>query len=87
MSLSFFSNKLITAGIVTEVVVILLIDYTPIGHALFGTAPIGWSAWLIVLPFAIGMLVLEEARKAFVRSQGQEFVPQGEAVSVVKSNN
>jgi hypothetical protein len=45
-----------------------LIDYTPIGHALFGTAPIGWTAWLIVLPFAMAMLVLEEARKAFVRS-------------------
>ena len=86
-SLSFFSNRLITAGIVTEIAVILLIDYTPIGHALFGTAPIGWTVWLIVLPFAIAMLVLEEARKAFVRSPGREFVPQGEAVSVVKSNN
>ena len=67
-SLSLFSNRLITAGIAAEIVVILLIDYTPAGHALFGTAPIGWSAWLIVLPFAIAMLVLEEARKALVRS-------------------
>ena len=33
------------------------------------------------------MLVLDEARKAFVRSQGQEFVTQGEAVSLAKSNN
>jgi magnesium-transporting ATPase (P-type) len=67
-SLPLFSNRLITAGIVTEIVVILLIDYTPIGHALFGTAPIGWTAWLFVLPFAIAMLLLEESRKAFVRS-------------------
>ena len=67
-SSSCFSNRLITVGIVTEIVAILLIDYTPIGHALFGTAPIGWTAWLIVLPFAMAMLVLEEGRKAFVRS-------------------
>jgi magnesium-transporting ATPase (P-type) len=69
-SLSPFGNRLITVGIAAEVVIILLIDYTPAGHFLFGTAPIGWSAWLIVLPFAAAMLVLEEARKAFVRSHG-----------------
>ena len=59
-SLPLFGNRLITAGIVAEIALILLIDYTPAGHALFGTAPIGWSAWLIVLPFAVGMLTLEE---------------------------
>jgi sodium/potassium-transporting ATPase subunit alpha len=45
-----------------------VIDYTPVGHLLFGTAAIGWHAWLIVLPFAATMLILEEGRKAFVRS-------------------
>jgi sodium/potassium-transporting ATPase subunit alpha len=63
-----FSNILITVGIVAEICIILLIDYTSTGQALFGTAAIDWRAWLIVLPFAIGMLMLEEARKAFVRS-------------------
>jgi magnesium-transporting ATPase (P-type) len=66
-SVPFFSNRLITAGIVTELVAILLIDYTRIGQALFGTAPIGWTVWLFVLPFAIGMLLIEEGRKAFRR--------------------
>jgi magnesium-transporting ATPase (P-type) len=63
-----FSNGLITSGIVAEILIILVIDYTPPGQALFGTAAIGLSAWLAVLPFAVGMLTLEEARKAFVRS-------------------
>ena len=71
-SLSLFSNRLITAGIAAEVILILLIDYTEAGHRLFGTAPIGWSAWLIVLPFATAMLVLEEARKALVRRTTSE---------------
>jgi magnesium-transporting ATPase (P-type) len=67
-SLPFFGNRLITAGIVTEIVLILLIDYTRAGQAVFGTAPLGWSAWLMVLPFASAMLALEEIRKVVVRS-------------------
>jgi calcium-translocating P-type ATPase len=68
VSRPFFSNGLITAGIAAEIVIILLIDYTPAGHRLFGTASIGWSAWFIVLPFATTMLIVEEARKVFTRS-------------------
>jgi calcium-translocating P-type ATPase len=68
-SMPLFGNRLITAGIVTEIVLILVIVYTPAGHALFGTAPIAWSVWLFVVPFAIGMLLLEEARKALMRSR------------------
>jgi sodium/potassium-transporting ATPase subunit alpha len=65
-----FGNRLITAGIVTEVVLILLIDYTAAGHALFGTASIGLAAWIVILPFALGMLLLEEIRKSIVRGRG-----------------
>jgi magnesium-transporting ATPase (P-type) len=62
-----FSNKLILAGIAVEIVLILLIDYTPWGNALFGTAPIPAVVWLFIVPFALGMLALEELRKWFVR--------------------
>jgi sodium/potassium-transporting ATPase subunit alpha len=62
-SLPLFNNRLITAGIVTELVLILLIDYTAIGNSVFGTAPIPASAWLFIVPFAVGMLGLEELRK------------------------
>jgi calcium-translocating P-type ATPase len=67
-SLPLFGNRLITAGIAAEILIILLIDYTPAGHLLFGTASIGWSAWLIAGPFAIAMLIIDEVRKALVRS-------------------
>jgi magnesium-transporting ATPase (P-type) len=62
-----FSNRLILVGITTEILLIALIDYTPWGHALFGTAPIPLAVWLFILPFALGMLALEELRKWFVR--------------------
>jgi sodium/potassium-transporting ATPase subunit alpha len=63
-------NALIVSGMVTETVLMILIAYTPIGNALFGTAPISPHAWLFVLPFAATMLIAEEGRKAIVRSRG-----------------
>ena len=66
-SRSPFGNHLLTAGIVAEIALILLIDYTAVGNRLFGTAPLELGAWLIVLPFAAAMLVFEEAKKLTVR--------------------
>jgi len=60
-------NRLLLTGVAAELVLILLIDYTRAGQAVFGTAPIGLAAWLVVVPFALAMLIAEEARKAIVR--------------------
>ena len=67
-----FSNKLIVVGVAAEVTLIALIDYTPWGNAVFGTAPISAAVWLFIIPFALGMLALEESRKWFVRSRAVE---------------
>jgi hypothetical protein len=48
---------------------VLLINYTPWGNALFGTSPFGLEVWLFIIPFGIGMLLLEEGRKALVRGK------------------
>ena len=73
--MSLLINKLILAGIAVEIALILLIDYTPWGNAVLGTAPISLAVWLFIVPFAFGMLALEEQRKWFVRSR------RGSAVS------
>ena len=62
-----FGNHLITTGIAVELLLIVFIDYTSAGHHLFGTAPIGAAVWLMAMPLGVGMLLLEEARKALVR--------------------
>ena len=54
-------------GIVAEVVLILLIDYTTLGNHIFGTIPLAGSVWLFTIPSALGMLALEELRKCLVR--------------------
>lgn len=71
-ALSVFSrvhrrNSLIAYGIVFELALLMLIDYTPWGNALFGTAPIGGVVWLYILLFMPAMLLAEEARKWVVR--------------------
>jgi magnesium-transporting ATPase (P-type) len=61
------ANPLLFAGIAFEVALIAAIVYTPWGQALFGTAALGVETWLFMLPFALGMLALEEGRKLVVR--------------------
>lgn len=67
LSSSLWSNRLILVGIGTEVLLILVIVYTSWGNRLLGTAPIGLDVWLFVIPFAVGMLILEELRKHLAR--------------------
>jgi calcium-translocating P-type ATPase len=62
-------NSLLLWGIGIELILVLAIAYTPWGNAAFGTAPIGARVWLFLLPFAAGMLALEEVRKGLVRRQ------------------
>ena len=76
-----FSNKLILAGVAAEVALIALIDYTPWGNSLFGTAPIPWAVWLFIIPFALGSLALEELRKWLVRAR-----PRRSAMTLIQEN-
>jgi calcium-translocating P-type ATPase len=62
-----FSNRLIVGGILVEIAIILLIVYTDLGNALFGTAPVGSDVWLFAIPFALAMLTMEEGRKWLMR--------------------
>ena len=66
----FFENRLLLLGLGTEALLLVLIVYTPLGNALFGTAPLPADVWLFALPFALGLGVLEETRKAVFRSLG-----------------
>jgi calcium-translocating P-type ATPase len=64
-------NPLIVWGIAFELVLLLLLAYTPWGNALLGTAPLAAEVWLYIIPFGFGMLLLEELRKAVVRRRNE----------------
>lgn len=61
--LGWRSNQLILWGILTELIILTLISYTPIGNEVFGTSPL--PLWIFG-PLTLGALVLllaEEGRK------------------------
>jgi magnesium-transporting ATPase (P-type) len=62
-SVGMFGNPLIWAGNMMALALILLIDYTPLGNHVFGTAPIAALVWLWAIACAVGMSFLEEGRK------------------------
>jgi calcium-translocating P-type ATPase len=66
-SINLTDNRLIVWGVGLEVALLLLINYTPWGNMILDTAPVPSGLWLFVIPLAVGMLVLEEARKWLVR--------------------
>jgi calcium-translocating P-type ATPase len=64
-------NKLILAGLGAEILLLLGIVYAPWGNAVFATAPLPARVWLFTLPFAAGMLLLEEGRKWLARRRAE----------------
>lgn len=71
-SFGLAGNRMIVFGILAELALIACIGYTAIGNRLFGTRPISWQVWLFAVPFAAGMLAMEEGRKWLVRRASRE---------------
>jgi sodium/potassium-transporting ATPase subunit alpha len=63
----FLSNRLLLAGIASELALAAFIIYTQVGNAVFGCSPIGADVWLLLIPFALLLLGADEIRKFFVR--------------------
>ncbi len=66
-----FGNRLLLWGVGLELALILIIVYTSWGHLIFGTAPLAETTWVLMLPGAVAMLLLEEARKCLVKHWGR----------------
>lgn len=66
-SIGLFSNKFLNVGIAVQIALMLLLTYTPVGHNIFGTAPLPWQFWLMMLPLMSAMLLIDESRKWIVR--------------------
>lgn len=62
-----FSKRFLIIGVAAEILLLALIVYSTCGHPIFKTSPISPSVWLFIIPFAFGMVCLEELRKWVVR--------------------
>jgi sodium/potassium-transporting ATPase subunit alpha len=74
-SLGFLSNRLVLAGVATELLLAAFIVYTPFGNSLFASSPIGADVWLLLIPFALLLLFSDESRKYFVRRSASAKTP------------
>jgi cation-transporting P-type ATPase F len=77
-----FSNPAVIGGVLGMVVLQLLFTYLPAMNRLFGSAPIGWDAWGLMLAFGLIVYVIVEVEK---RLRGH--VLQGEAVKLSVSTS
>ena len=64
-------NRLIWIGLIAEIVLVLLLVYTPLANAIFGTAPFAPAYWLFLVALAPALLVADELRKAVARRRGR----------------
>jgi sodium/potassium-transporting ATPase subunit alpha len=77
--LGWLNNGLIVAGVAVELILLLVIVYTPLGHRIFGTAPLPlWIFGPLVLGAAL-LLTAEEVRKQWARR-----FPRGRAGAVIQ---
>ncbi|MBE0476467.1 MAG: cation-transporting P-type ATPase [Coriobacteriia bacterium] len=67
VEVGFFSNRLLLAGIATEVALILGIVYLPPLQAVFRTAPLRATDWLVPAALWPTLLLADELRKAVLR--------------------
>lgn len=67
-SRSIFDNRLLLQGIAFEIVVFVVIAWTPVGQSLFGTGPLPLDVLVLFLPIPLVMIAAEEGRKAIMRA-------------------
>jgi sodium/potassium-transporting ATPase subunit alpha len=65
------ANRLLVAGVLLELLLVVAIDYTTWGHRIFGTAAIGWTPWAVAMPFAAALLVLDGLWKRYNRGNNR----------------
>ncbi|UCH81495.1 MAG: HAD-IC family P-type ATPase, partial [Nitrospiraceae bacterium] len=62
-----FTNKLVLAGIASELILLSIIVYNPYTHKLFGTHPLTLFELSLSVPFALWIFFGDEIRKMLIR--------------------
>ena len=68
-TVGLFSNKLVWAGIATELLLLASISYIPVFNTFFGTAPLEAWHFALSIPFALIILIGDEIRRIYVRKE------------------
>ncbi len=66
--IKFFENKNLLLAITASFVLQVAVVYVPFLQGFFHTVPLAFQDWLIIIPTAFTILVVDEVRKYFIRS-------------------
>ncbi len=67
LQMNFLANKFLVGATLIVISLQLLVVYNPVMQTILHTAPLGLSDWLIIIPVASSIIVVEEVRKFFYR--------------------
>lgn len=68
-SIGMFTNKLLNAGVIFEIVLTVVLIYTPFLQGIFGTYPVPFIYWLFYVAFIPVLIGAEEIRKLLLRKK------------------
>lgn len=66
-NMDWFSNKYLVGATFVVIALQLAAVYAPIMQTILRTVPLGLSEWLMIIPIAASIIVVEEVRKFFYR--------------------
>lgn len=66
--INFFENKELLLAIIVSFILQLAVVYVPFLQGFFHTVPLNLNDWLIIIPSAFTVLVVDEIRKYFIRN-------------------
>jgi len=70
--LSWFNNRMLWIGIVSELLIVSLIIYIPFFQQIFGTASFPLANWIFLFAWTPSLLLADELRKALLRRRERE---------------
>jgi magnesium-transporting ATPase (P-type) len=73
-TIGLFTNRLVLAGIASELAILGLLIYTPLLQDVFHTAPIGIREWAFVFAWTPIIFLADEARKALLRRRARQVI-------------
>ncbi|MDO8593073.1 MAG: HAD-IC family P-type ATPase [bacterium] len=62
-----FSNRFLVGATIIIISLQLLVVYNPLMQKFFRTTPLEFSEWLVIIPIAVSIVLVEEIRKFFYR--------------------
>jgi Ca2+-transporting ATPase len=72
-SMNPFSNKYLIGAIIIVITLQMMAIYNPLMQKILHTTPLSLSEWLIIIPIAFSVIVVEEIRKLIMRGLRKSF--------------